>query len=113
MRLERTSITVLPDPLTFQRLPSLQPPRSGAADLTRPAQTPFAQSLLGEFETRITNAGRLSCGSGEPGRARKMALLGRLDRQTAALALSGAAGFAALARIAWRVSVRRYTSASS
>jgi ABC-2 type transport system permease protein len=42
-----------------------------------------------------------------------LALLGRLDLRTAALAVLGAAAFATLARATWRRSIRHYTSASS
>lgn len=42
-----------------------------------------------------------------------MALLGKLDGQTAALALGGAGLFAFLARRVWKASIRHYTSASS
>ena len=42
-----------------------------------------------------------------------MAVLGRLDAPTAALALGGAVLFAGLARLLWRKAIRSYTSASS
>ena len=42
-----------------------------------------------------------------------LALLGRLDARTAALALAGAAAFAALARAIWVRAIGHYTSASS
>jgi ABC-2 type transport system permease protein len=42
-----------------------------------------------------------------------LALLGRLDLATAALAVLGAAGFSILARLVWLRSIARYTSASS
>jgi ABC-2 type transport system permease protein len=42
-----------------------------------------------------------------------MALLGKLDTETALAALAGAVGFAALARLCWRLALRNYTSASS
>lgn len=42
-----------------------------------------------------------------------LALLGKLDGRTAALALAGALAFAALARLAWSRAIRHYTSASS
>ncbi|HET6923149.1 MAG TPA: ABC-2 family transporter protein [Anaeromyxobacteraceae bacterium] len=42
-----------------------------------------------------------------------LALLGRLDLPTAALAVLGAAAFSAVARLAWLRSIARYTSASS
>jgi len=42
-----------------------------------------------------------------------LALLGRLDLATAALAVLGAAGFSAVARLVWLRSIARYTSASS
>jgi ABC-2 type transport system permease protein len=42
-----------------------------------------------------------------------MALLGRLDVGTAALALGGAMAFAVASRRVWRASIRHYTSASS
>jgi ABC-2 type transport system permease protein len=42
-----------------------------------------------------------------------LALLGRLDLPTAALAVLGAAAFSAVARLTWLRSIARYTSASS
>ena len=42
-----------------------------------------------------------------------LALLGRLDAQTAALALGGGVVFAGLARRVWRRALAMYTSASS
>ena len=42
-----------------------------------------------------------------------LALLGRLDLPTAALAVLGAAAFSVLARVTWLRSIARYTSASS
>jgi ABC-2 type transport system permease protein len=42
-----------------------------------------------------------------------LALLGKLRLQTALGALVGALAFALLSRLAWRASLRRYTSASS
>ncbi|HLU64674.1 MAG TPA: ABC-2 family transporter protein, partial [Kofleriaceae bacterium] len=42
-----------------------------------------------------------------------MAVLGRLDARTAAWALVGSLGFAALARGLWKAAIRSYTSASS
>ncbi|HEU4382223.1 MAG TPA: ABC-2 family transporter protein [Anaeromyxobacteraceae bacterium] len=42
-----------------------------------------------------------------------LALLGRLDLRTAVLAVLGAAGFSAVARLVWLRSIARYTSASS
>jgi viologen exporter family transport system permease protein len=42
-----------------------------------------------------------------------LALLGRLDVRTAAVAVLGAAGFSAAARLVWLRSIARYTSASS
>lgn len=42
-----------------------------------------------------------------------LALLGKLNGQTAAAALLGALLFAGVARLIWRSSIRRYTSASS
>jgi ABC-2 type transport system permease protein len=42
-----------------------------------------------------------------------LALLGRLDARTVALALAGAAAFAVFARVVWTRSVGHYTSASS
>jgi ABC-2 type transport system permease protein len=42
-----------------------------------------------------------------------LALLGRLDLRTTALAVLGAAAFGALARSVWTRSIGHYTSASS
>ena len=42
-----------------------------------------------------------------------LALLGKLTLPTAASALVGTALFAAFARAIWRVSIKKYTSASS
>jgi ABC-2 type transport system permease protein len=42
-----------------------------------------------------------------------LALLGKLQATTALGALAGTIGFAAFARLAWRLSIRKYTSASS